>query len=165
MKFSSCQTAVWYGDAQRSRRRRHGSIDGLDSQCESRRGKFCVGDSHLRGSRSNTICRRQCRLNFDRQQCRCFFSQADEHLRGHPEVVDWHLCRSYPHPLACHISYGLMRPNLSAAGSVGVCLDDIAIFSYACMMRACRDMDAGGSTSTCTGVHTHFLVASGFKVT
>ena len=43
---------------------------------------------------------------------------------------------------------------------VCMCLDDTASFRYACMMRACRDMDAGVSTSICTGMrtraHTHF---------
>ena len=49
VKILSCQTAVWYGDAQRSLRRRQGSIDGSDTQYESRKGKFSVGNSHWRG--------------------------------------------------------------------------------------------------------------------
>ena len=39
-------------------------------------------------------------------------------------------------------------------------MDDIAVFRYACMMRSSPDIDAGGSTSACTGRSTLAYSAS-----
>ena len=156
MKISSCQI----DEAQEQQ----GSIDGTDVQSANRRGHFCAWHSHWQWSRSSFGCRLLSRHSFCWRQCRRDFVQADDHVRGHPRVLHWHMCRSNIQLLACHFPYGCTRPNLSEARSVGESLSDIAIFS----MRTCRDTCAGwGHEYMHRHEHscTHFpLAAIGLKV-
>ena len=70
----------------------------------------CYGKcSRWRGSRS------QLHPRDGRHLGRSNFVQVGEHLRGHPRNTSF---------VSCHLSYGRPQSSLSAAGSVGECLND-----------------------------------------
>ena len=76
---------------------------------------------------------------FGQHLCWCYSIQADEHLRGHPYVLCRRQCRSKTPGFNVSSCLRTVRPNLSAARSVGECLNGIVIFG----MCTCRHTHVG----------------------